>query len=85
MLNAARDWLGFGPMGQSFAGHDHSEGSSPGHTHGVIDASITTTQRGIWAIKWSFVILAVTALLAIHRRYRFRQCRPSGRHDSQCW
>ena len=63
MLKAARDWLGFGPMGQSLAGHDHSEGSSPGHTHGVIDASITTTQRGIWAIKWSFVILALTALL----------------------
>ena len=29
----------------------------------MIDASIPTTDRGIWAIKWSFVILAVTALL----------------------
>ena len=22
-------------------------------THGVIDPSVSTTQRGIWAIKWS--------------------------------
>jgi cation diffusion facilitator family transporter len=29
----------------------------------VIDATIATTDRGIWAIKWSFVILAVTAAL----------------------
>ena len=29
----------------------------------MIDATIATTDRGIWAIKWSFVILAVTALL----------------------
>ena len=36
-----------------------------GHTHGVIDATIPTTERGIWAIKWSFIILAVTALLQI--------------------
>lgn len=36
-----------------------------GHTHGVIDASLTTTARGIWAIKWSFVILAITAALQL--------------------
>jgi cation diffusion facilitator family transporter len=33
------------------------------HSHGVIDASITTTERGIWAIKWSFVGLMATASL----------------------
>ncbi len=25
------------------------------HTHGAIDPSVFTTQRGIWAIKWSIV------------------------------
>jgi cation diffusion facilitator family transporter len=29
----------------------------------VIDPSLTTNDRGIWAIKWSFFILAVTAAL----------------------
>jgi cation diffusion facilitator family transporter len=38
---------------------------SHGHTHGVIDPSISTTERGIWAIKWSFVILALTAALQL--------------------
>ncbi len=42
--------------------HDHHTHS---HTHGVIDPSILTTQRGIWAIKWSFLGLFATALLQI--------------------
>lgn len=45
--------------GDSHARHDH------GHTHGAIDPSITTSERGIWAIKWSFAGLALTALLQI--------------------
>ncbi|ESX47219.1 cation transporter [Mesorhizobium sp. LSHC426A00] len=58
------DWFGFGAHDRS--GHEHGhDHSSHGHTHGVIDATIATTDRGIWAIKWSFVILAVTALLQI--------------------
>lgn len=31
----------------------------------MIDATIATTERGIWAIKWSFVILAITAALQL--------------------
>ena len=31
------------------------------HTHGAIDPYIITTQRGIWAIKWSFIGLFATA------------------------
>ena len=60
------DWLGFGSQSafQASSGHDHSSGDH-GHTHGVIDASITTTDRGIWAIKWSFIILAITAVLQL--------------------
>ncbi len=66
MLSKILDWFGFGNQGefQASAGHDHGSGEH-GHTHGVIDASITTTTRGIWAIKWSFVILAITTALQI--------------------
>lgn len=43
----------------------HGDGHSHGHTHGVVDATIATTARGIWAIKWSFVGLAITAAIQI--------------------
>ena len=46
--------------------HDHSHRSGGrGHTHGVIDPSITTSERGIWAIKWSFIGLLVTAMIQL--------------------
>ena len=65
MLRAALSWLGFaeGVDHAHHHGHDHHDhgGHGHGHTHGVIDPSIATTARGIWAIKWSFVILAITA------------------------
>jgi cation diffusion facilitator family transporter len=35
------------------------------HTHGAVDPAIFTTQRGIWAIKWSFLGLLATALFQI--------------------
>jgi cation diffusion facilitator family transporter len=40
--------------------HDHHD-----HTHGAVDPSILTTQRGIWAIKWSFVGLFATAVFQL--------------------
>jgi len=57
--------LGFGGAGASgdYADGAHGGTSGHGHTHGVIDASLTTTDSGVWAIKWSFVILAITAAL----------------------
>jgi len=49
--------------------HDHDShghaGRGHGHTHGVVDASITTSARGIWAIKWSFIGLFITAAIQI--------------------
>ena len=45
-------------------GHGHDHGPH-GHTHGRIDASITVTDRGLWAIKWSFVGLLATTLIQI--------------------
>lgn len=43
--------------------HEHHHGHD--HTHGVVNPLILTTQRGIWALKWSFVGLMVTAVLQI--------------------
>src|SRR5262249_26321010 len=33
------------------------------HTHAPVDPTILTTQRGLWALKWSVVGLGATALL----------------------
>jgi cation diffusion facilitator family transporter len=64
--HAARVWLGFAHPDHDHAHgrpHTHGHGGRDGHTHGVVDPTIATSDRGIWAIKWSFVILAVTAAL----------------------
>ncbi|QQR54560.1 cation transporter [Candidatus Peregrinibacteria bacterium] len=45
--------------------HSNLQEFSHDHTHGVVDASITTSARGLWAIKWSFVGLAITALIQV--------------------
>lgn len=73
MLSSIKDWLGFGGHDHGLAhadgaaGHGHAHGGAEGHghTHGVIDPSLSSSERGIWAIKWSFVILAVTAAIQI--------------------
>lgn len=72
MWNKTLDWFGFATHDHDHAhgsgGHSHGHGHDHGdlgHTHGVIDATIAGTDRGIWAIKWSFVILIVTGLLQI--------------------
>ena len=41
----------------------HGEDEKHAHTHGAVDPTIATTSRGIWAIKWSFVGLGITAVL----------------------
>ena len=43
--------------------HDHHSNGRHGHSHGAVDPTIATSERGIWAIKWSFVALFFTALL----------------------
>lgn len=55
------------------AGHSHGDHhadtgkrlSAHAHAHGLVDPSIATTARGIWALKWSFAGLLVTALLQV--------------------
>jgi cation diffusion facilitator family transporter len=46
--------------------HEHREGHHDhGHTPGSVDPSLATSARGIWAVKWSFVALFVTALVQL--------------------
>lgn len=70
MLMSIREWFGFGETVQGHSHHgdhgSHSKGEGGhGHTHGVVDPSIASSERGIWAIKWSFVILAITAIVQL--------------------
>lgn len=53
----------------SAVSHSHSH-SDPDHghhdhTHGTIDPELLTTERGIWAVKWSLIILVATALFQV--------------------
>src|SRR5215467_10233322 len=36
-----------------------------GHTHGATDPALLTTERGIWAVKWSLIGLAATGLFQL--------------------
>lgn len=46
------------------SGHAGSHGGH-GHTHGVVDPSIAGTDEGIWAVKWGFAGLFVTASIQL--------------------
>ncbi|NEP85919.1 MAG: cation transporter [Okeania sp. SIO2C2] len=41
--------------------HHHHDGHN--HAHGIIDPEIASSERGIWAVKWSLVGLLITAVL----------------------
>ena len=43
------------------SGHDQSRH----HSHGIIDPTIASTDRGMWALKWSFLGLLATALFQL--------------------
>jgi Co/Zn/Cd efflux system component len=40
----------------------HGHDDTHNHKHGTIDPALLTTQRGIWAVKWSLIGLAATAV-----------------------
>jgi cation diffusion facilitator family transporter len=44
--------------------HDHRH-DAHAHVHGALDPSLFTTQKGIWAIKWSFFGLLATATFQV--------------------
>jgi len=52
-------------LSQHQPGHPHDHGHAHGHAHGIVDPSIATSDRGLWAIKWSFIGLAATAALQL--------------------
>ena len=62
MFGSILVWMGFR---QASEGDARGADGHRGHTHGRIDPTIATTDRGIWAIKWSFVLLAITASLQL--------------------
>jgi cation diffusion facilitator family transporter len=41
--------------------HAHNSHGAHGHTHGSVDPSISSNERGLWAVKWGFVGLFLTA------------------------
>ena len=45
--------------------HAHGHHHGHGHTHGTVDPTLLSTAQGISAVKWSLVILAVTAAVQI--------------------
>src|SRR6266496_3871960 len=47
--------------------HSHNDQSHThhDHTHGTIDPELLTTERGIWAVKWSLVGLTATAVFQL--------------------
>src|SRR6266403_28255 len=49
--------------GEDAHGHDHGKGHGHTHAHGIVDPSIVSSDRGLWALKWSFVGLMVTAVI----------------------
>lgn len=42
-----------------------NESKEFGHAHGVIDPTIISTQKGIWAVKWSFIALLPAAIFQL--------------------
>src|SRR5436190_8600498 len=46
-------------------GHDDDRAQGHGHSHGIVDPAIATSGRGLWAIKWSFIGLVITAALQV--------------------
>jgi cation diffusion facilitator family transporter len=43
-------------------GHAHAHDHGHGHTHGAIAPEIASSDRGLWAVQWSFVGLMITAI-----------------------
>jgi cation diffusion facilitator family transporter len=43
----------------------HANDHAYHHTHGIVDPAITSTDRGMWALTWSFLGLLATAVLQL--------------------
>lgn len=45
--------------------HTRDENPQHEHVHGAIDPTLLSIERGIWAVKWSFAGLMVTAVIQV--------------------
>ena len=54
-----KNWLRWG---KSQFGHQHG---GHGHSHDTLASYANATERGIWAVKWSFVGMMVTAVIQV--------------------
>src|SRR5215218_6383599 len=45
--------------------HDHQGHGGHDHSHGAVDPSLVASKRGMWAVKWSFIGLLITALVQV--------------------
>ena len=45
--------------------HDYHGHGGHDHSHGAVDPSLVASERGIWAVKWSFIGLIITALVQV--------------------
>jgi cation diffusion facilitator family transporter len=45
--------------------HEHTHTHDHGHTHGAVDPTVAASEQGIWAVKWSFAGLFITALFQV--------------------
>ena len=45
--------------------HDNHGHAEHDHSHGGVDPSLAASERGIWAVKWSFIGLFITALVQV--------------------
>lgn len=58
-----------GHEGHDHHAHDHPQGHehghAQGHRHGTVDPAIASSERGLWALKWSLLGLGVTAALQV--------------------
>lgn len=64
-MGTAQHTHGAGERGHSH-GHGHSHGDHDhDHSHGVVDPSIATSERGLWAVKWSGVLLLVVSFVEL--------------------
>ncbi len=63
--NAAHEHGAGHQHGDHRHGHDPGQDSGRGHTHGTIDPALISTAQGISAVKWSLLILGVTAGLQV--------------------
>jgi cation diffusion facilitator family transporter len=45
--------------------HTHHDYHKTTHSHGAVDPLILTSDRGIWAVKWSFSWMFITAIIQL--------------------